>query len=190
MAGVNIPVRNGQLVDHVGSAIHHGTESLDVIPKLLRQLLDTEAWREFKTKLGEDVTHERFTDFVNTPPLKGLGTDVRTLENICHDDADALRELRKATVGKAGAHSPASNRSRKASHGTTKAYALVRLERERPDLHELVLAGKVSVHAASIAAGFVPRTATVPIDDPDRLAATLRRRLTPAALDRLRELLG
>jgi hypothetical protein len=189
MAGVNVPVRNGQLVDHVGSAIHHGTESLDVIPKLLLQLLHDGAWREFKTKLGEDVAHERFSDFVNTPPLKGLGTDVRTLENICHDDADALRELRKATTQRKGRPEKNHNVSIKPRQGNGKAYLLGRLEQQRPDLHELVLAGKVSVHAAGIAAGFIKPTITVQLD-PERLAATLRRRLTPAALDRLRELLG
>lgn len=186
MAGLNVGVRNGQLVDHVGSAIHHGTESLDVIPKLLRQLLETQAWREFRTKLGEDVAHERFTDFVTTPPLKGLGTRVDTLENICRDDPDALRELRKATVGQAGAHSPSSNRTRR---GTTKAYTLVKLEADRPDLHERVIAGKLSANAAAVEAGWRPRMASVPIDNLDQLAAALRRRLDPLTCVRLAELL-
>lgn len=75
------------------------------------------------------------------------------------------------------------------NYGTSETYIVRRLKRDRPDLAALVLDGKESARAAGIAAGFIKPTITVPLD-PERLAATLRRRLDPAALDRLRELLG
>lgn len=185
------PLRaNWELVRLTESALRHGTAGLGNLPGMVLKLLAEEAWRSFQLPSGEAVTYERFIEFVAADPPRGLGTDEQTLKNACRDDPDATRELRKATVGPSGAHSPNHNMSRKPRQGTGRAYILVRLEKERPDLHELVLNNKVSARAAGIAAGFVPRTATVPIDDPERLAATLRRRLDPVVLDRLRELLG
>jgi hypothetical protein len=184
------PLRaNWELVRLTESTLRHGTAGLGNLPGMIKKLLAEKAWRSFQLPSGESVTYERFTEFVGADPPRGLGTDAGTLENICHDDANALRELRKATVEPKGRPSNGHNITIKPKRGTGKSYLLVRLERERPDLHELVLVGKVSAHAAGIAAGFVPRTATVPIDNPERLAATLRRRLDPDMLARLRELL-
>ena len=61
--------------------------------------------------------------------------------------------------------------------GTTSTQALRRLRKDRPDLHAEVLAGNTSAHAAMVTAGFRPKTFTVRADDPDRIAATLRRQL-------------
>jgi len=70
-------------------------------------------------------------------------------------------------------------RNDKAPVGNTRAAALRRLRKDRPDLHKRVLDGELSPHAAMVEAGFRRRTATVPVDDTQRLAATLRRRLSP-----------
>lgn len=45
--------------------------------------------------------------------------------------------------------------------GTSTAAALRRLRKHRPDLHAAVLAGRMTAHAAMVAAGFRPKTITV-----------------------------
>jgi hypothetical protein len=149
-----------------------------------------------------------FLEFVEAPVPDGLGlsrTDALRLISFKHHhedqnpeltkDLDAMRrfvrdELAPKLREKTGRAKNGDNVTVSPVRGNSETYIVRRLKRDRPDLAELVLDGKMSARAAGIAAGFVPRTATVPIDDPDRLAATLRRRLSPAALDRLRELLG
>lgn len=73
--------------------------------------------------------------------------------------------------------------------GNDPEYAIRRLKRDRPDLAEQVLAGEISPHRAAIAAGFRKKTITVAIDDPERIAATLRRHLTPEQVAALKEAL-
>jgi hypothetical protein len=187
---VNAPIRNGQLVDHVGSAIHHGTESLEVIPKLLRQLLEAEAWREFRTKLGDDVRHERFAEFVATPPLKGLGTTIEFVRQLIAKDPVALDLLDQATQNRHGGdHSNVDNVPVARPTGNSAEKALRRLRKDRPDLHAQVLAGSLSPHGAMVEAGFRRRTITVSVTSPEGIASTLRRHLDHEALLKLAALL-
>ena len=55
-----------------------------------------------------------------------------------------------------------SNRNSKRPTGTSVATTIRRLRKDRPDLHELVLNGKLSAHAAAIEAGF--RRRDTPLD--------------------------
>lgn len=167
------------LVDALGSALDHYGQAIANVPSLLRRILEEGAWQEFQTKLGEHVRHERFADFVTEPPLAGLGASMELLPRIVADDPvtlDLLDQTMQATGGSQGLN--------------TSAKALRRLRQDRPDLHSEVLAGGMSVHSAMTKAGFRPRSATVPLDDPERLAATLRRRLDSETLAALTKLLG
>ena len=67
--------------------------------------------------------------------------------------------------------------------GTSEAYALRRLRKDRPDLHAQVLAGELSAHRAAVQAGFRPATVTVRVDDPQRAVATVRRYFTRDQID-------
>jgi hypothetical protein len=67
---------------------------------------------------------------------------------------------------------------RNEDHGTGRTYALRRLRKDRPDLHEQVVNGDKTPHAAMIEAGFRKKTMTLPTGIGD-LAATLVRKLTP-----------
>jgi hypothetical protein len=53
--------------------------------------------------------------------------------------------------------------------------ALRRLKRDRPDLAEQVIAGKLSAHAAAIKAGFRGATWSAPVD-PEQLAVSISKR--------------
>jgi hypothetical protein len=63
---------------------------------------------------------------------------------------------------------------------------LRRLRTLRPDLHQRVVDGELSVHAAMIEAGFRKPKMTVPVDSPEAAIRALLRRFTA---DDLREAL-
>jgi hypothetical protein len=168
------------LVDALGSALYHYGQAVANIPSLLRRILEEGAWQEFQTKLGEHVRHRRFEDFVTEPPLSGLGASMDLLPRIVADDPVTLDLLDQALLTTGGSTQGLNS----------SAKALRRLRQDRPDLHAEVLAGGLSVHGAMTKAGFRPRSATVPLDDPERLAAALRRRLDSDTLAVLSMLLS
>jgi hypothetical protein len=179
--------RNGNLTELLGGALRDGAHGLSSVPGLLKQVLAEESWREFVTQRGERVEHDRFADFCTTPPLKGLGTDVDLIRRIVADDPEAEKALRDALKGKPGPSS--HNNIIQTKQGTSRAYALDRLERDAPELHAEVLAGNLSAHRAMVRAGFRPKTFTVRADDAASAARTLRKHMTPEQLAELARLL-
>lgn len=130
--------------------------------------------------------HDSFESFVTTPPLEGLGTTVRHLRNICRDDPEALDTIDRVTVqhGK-NQHTKSKDHDNiivhdKPSQGTSREYALRRLRKDRPDLHERVLSGELSAHAAMVEAGFRKKP------DPFRVASNGLKKLSRSELLRLK----
>lgn len=121
-----------------------------------------------------------------TPPLSGLGTTVELIERIVKDNEGTLDLLNQALQRPAG--NPTGNNQYSSGinnnvinstmeQGNSTEYALRRLRDQRPDLHTQVLTKELSPHAAMVLAGFRHRTVTIPVDDVDRMAKTLRRHL-------------
>ncbi len=157
------------LINDLQQEIYRGEDTLSAIPKTLRIVIDRDLWRERVVQAtGELVRFDRFEDFVTAPPLEGLGSSVRQLKHLCRDDKAALDALDRATVAERGrphkAEENVSNRNNKPDKGTTASYALRKLRKDRPDLHEQVLQGALSPHKAMIEAGFRKKTLTVPAD--------------------------
>lgn len=182
-------VDDDKVIDALGSALRYGGAALADVPDLLKRLLTTGSWRDFTTQRREHVHHERFADFVTAAPLAGLGSTVGLVERVVADDDEATRLLRKALKSQ-GRRSDIRHNRTEVRTGTTRAYALERLQRDAPELHAQVLAGELSPHAAMVTAGFRRRTITVPVDSPESIAATLRRQLDPEQLSTLVRLLG
>jgi len=184
------PKANNVWVEALGSALLRGGAALENVPGLLKRILREEAWREFQPKIGPVVRHERFADFVTTPPVQGLGASVELVRRIVADDVEALDLLDRALQGKHGGDRKSDRIKRDNvtvdrdpnQRGSSADYALRRLRKDAPELHAEVLAGKLSAHAAMVKAGFRPRTFTVRADNPERIAATLRRQLDPDTL--------
>lgn len=154
MAG---PKANALLNDTLSSALSHGGNALSTVPGLLIRVLEEKTWRDFVTKLGEHVTHERFDGFVTAPPLRGLGSSKRQLERICADDKKALDLLDRAYQKPAHIHADVDNVNSRPD-GNAESAALRRLRKDRPDLHAEVLAGNLKAHGAMVEAGFRPKT--------------------------------
>jgi hypothetical protein len=128
----------------------------------------------------EDATTnpiKTFREFVESPPLRGLGESLADIERLLADDDLAVVKLRALVVGVKGGQEGNQNASnnetnnnniiirsdifespdppeKKATQGTSRAYTLSRLDRERPDLFELVVQGEMSANAAAIMAGW------------------------------------
>lgn len=177
------------LVDAVGSALSRGEHTLTVVPKLILQLLEEDAWREFETKMGRHVTYDHFVDFVTTPPLAGLGANVDILRRIVGDEQptrDLLEQALGHPVGRPENHNNGTNPS---PQGKSVASALRRLCKDRPDLHARVMAGELSANKAMVEAGFRPRRASVNLDSP-KSAAMLIAKVSPELKEELRKLLN
>jgi hypothetical protein len=171
----------GSLVDLMSSGIRNGGAALDALPTLLMRLIgdDEEGWRDFVTKRGEEVHHERFADFVTTRPLAGLGASVDVVRRLVDGPdevnrraVDALDRLTENPTGVNNVNTPRPT-------GNSQDRALRKLRKDAPEMHADVLAGKLTAHAAMVQAGFRPRTISIPIDRPEVIAAALRRHMSP-----------
>jgi hypothetical protein len=180
-------------VEVLSRQLFHGGNSLKQVPETLKAVLGKNRWGEpmwperICAKTGEVVTFDSFQQFVETEPPHGLGATVQMLKNLCRDDTEALDLIDQAVRREVGANQwegPSNSMTQGAQQGTTRDYALSRLRRERPDLHQRVLAGELSPHAAMVEAGFRRRSFTVP-DDPERAAEALVRRFGEDGAERV-----
>ncbi len=124
-----------------------------------------------------DVTQNppaTFREFIEAPPLRGLGEKLEDIERLIADDAESLVRLRELVV--AGKGAPEGNQNaktntdnvsicsdlfaepepakKKANAGNSRAYTLSRLKKERPDLFDRVAANELTANAAAIEAGW------------------------------------
>ena len=187
------PKDNAVLVDALGSALRRGDNALGAIPGLLKRILAEEAWREFITQRGEMVQHERFADFVTTPPLRGLGASMDLIDRIVGtSDPDLLRMLREAKKGKPGRPKKGEEKAMESigiSRGTADHEA-DRLAREAPEEYEAVLRGEKTIHAAAVAAGIRPRRISIRLDDPASAVRSIRNNATPEFWEEFRRLVN
>lgn len=182
-------------VQDCAAFLHRAETGLGQFPSALKRLLQTEAWREFELPSGEMVIYERFADFVAADLPRGLGADAAIVRRMVAEDAEAL-SLLDAAVQRPN-HRPLSSDNSTTyddsdpnMRGTSKDYALRKLRTDAPELHERVLAGSLSAHAAMVEAGFRPRTFTVRADRPQSVARSLRKNLSLEQLTELRQLLA
>ena len=113
-----------------------------------------------------------FREFIEAPPLRGLGEKLSDIERLIADDAESLVRLRELVVGQHGGDRKSENiksnnitldsdlfakaetAKPQADRGTSRAYTLTRLKNERPDLFEKVVAKELTANRAAIEAGW------------------------------------
>jgi hypothetical protein len=140
----------GTLVEGLWHAVDDAANNLEAVPRSIKRVIETEAWREREHR-GRVFKHKTFLDFITTKPLAGCGWPPEKVEALLKDEPEVLALWRKATTGKPGAHNNNVIRNRQ---GNSRAYALDRLKRERPDLFNKVIAKEMSANAAANEAGF------------------------------------
>ena len=169
--------RNANLVEALGSALREGDHAVGTVPGLIHRVLFEGSWRKFVTQRGEHVSHARFVDFVVAPPLRGIGAGVPLIRRLVGDRPETLSLLDEAIQNPVGTNQGVENMNTSRPTGTSKEYSLRRLRKDAPQLHEEVVSGRLSAHAAMVQAGFRPPTFSVRADSAASVADTLRRRL-------------
>jgi hypothetical protein len=145
---------NEQVCRLFGQALFSADGTLGNIPGLLKRVLKEEMWR--KRELDHPariVEHERFEDWVTAKPLDGIGATVDMIRNLVRDDVEACDLLDRELKRPVGYNLPVDNINSRPD-GTSRARALRRLRKDRPDIHERVIAGELSPHAGMVEAGF------------------------------------
>jgi hypothetical protein len=184
--------RNAYLVDALGSSMRSGDHGLKTVPGLLRRVLAEESWREFVTQRGTHVRHERFEDFVQAAPLKGLGATIQLIDRIVGtDDPELLALLYQAKKIGQGARTdltlPCDSQG---SYDGGTDYVAVRLAQQAPEEFAAVQRGEKSIHAAAVAAGIRRPRIPVRLDDPASAVRSLKSNSTPEFWAELRRLIA
>jgi hypothetical protein len=175
-------VYRDQIVEALRHSMVEGEHGLSAVPNLIKRAEEAEVWRERVVKVtGEVVEKENFIELIEATPPEGLGGTIKLLKGLCRNDPTAIDAIDRMTVGKQGAPEGNQNAgkttnnnimdcleeepsSEPAVQGTSNTYALRKLRKDREDLHERVLAGEISPHAAMVQAGFRKKTLTIPAD--------------------------
>lgn len=146
----------------------------------LTKVLRARAWACYASPLGAVRRPRDFAEWVGAKIPQGLQTTMENLKEIAKGDLEfenALDEALSEQYPHGGDGGSKRNNSNLRTHpeGTTRAQALRRLRKDRKDLHDQVLSGKLSPNEAMIVAGFRHKVATVRADDPASAARTLRK---------------
>ncbi len=162
------------LIDYLRSAISDGAAGMLDAPSLLRQIIESELWREhFVAQTKETVRFDTFDQFIAAAPPEGLGASKRLLYKICDDDIsllDLLDRTFKSRQRGGDRRSEGFKRNivtieiQNKSRGNSLVYALRRLREMRPDLHQKVLVKELSVHKAMVEAGLRKKSVVVVAD--------------------------
>lgn len=187
--------QRGTLVDSFTQMLSSGEFNFDLMPKLITRIIDEGVWRQRAIpQKNWELSREfsSFEEFVTSAPLDGMNTTMQTLKDLCHRDPRAVEAIDRACQRPRGGDMSEYDNIKfvPAPTGTSQPYIMRRLRRDRPDLLEKILAGKLTASAASREAGWGKRVQSVRMDDPDSAARTIKKYMTdPEALARLAELL-
>ncbi|TYB69761.1 hypothetical protein FXF51_06245 [Nonomuraea sp. PA05] len=178
-------VEHDHLVTDLRGAVHNGESGLAYVPRLLKRLLETEAWRErYDVKSRTVVMFKSFMEFVTTPATEGLGASIELIDRIVGtDDPDLLILLREAKAGtpgrpRADAENPLESNGF-SIQGESTEYTAARLAAEAPEEFEAVQRGEKSIHAAAVAAGFRRRRIPVRLDNASSALRSLQANSSP-----------
>jgi hypothetical protein len=153
---------NGETVRDLYRALGLGRDGLATARSLVLVATRDAAWQEFAVPgTGETVRYSPgdFVRFVRAQPLEGLGMSLDALRALFHDDPTVIDAIDAAVQRKNGVRGPGKavdnvHTLPPRPAGNSQENALRRLRKGRPDLHEMVLNGELSAHAAAIEAGF------------------------------------
>jgi CRP-like cAMP-binding protein len=168
----------GIVVQCLNQAIVSGEGGIAEVPGLVIRVIDAGLWAErIEPNSGWSFSFETFEEFVEAKPPGGLYVSMRMLKNLCRDDRRALAKIEHVTQ-RTRADNKLVDNVHKRPAGNSAMRGLRRLRTQRPDLHQRVLDGELSVHAAMIEAGFRKPKMTVPVDSPEAAIRALLRRFT------------
>jgi len=153
------PKQANDMVDSLWEAVNHGGAALADVPRIIKDILITGAWRERRIRTGDIVKHDKFYTFITKKPLDGCGWEPDMVENLIRNNAETLVLWHEAMKGEHGGDRKSEIKTDNVSldsppHGNSRSYTLTRLKNQKPELFQEVVDGKLSANAAAIAAGF------------------------------------
>lgn len=182
------------LIEPAIKMVEGGEFSIQGLPVTMLSLLDKRhdppAWQEFRDLLGRTVRHERFDQFVRAKNGDGLDTTPDELKRLLELSrqsqapraAEAIVAVKAALAGKPGRPKKGKETSVDSTEiegGAERTdYTLARLQRERPDLYDQVVAEDTTLNKAAVAAGIRRPKTTVYTDDVNKAVATLLKHFT------------
>lgn len=158
----NRQITNERIIEYLRTAVFEGNCGLKDVPELIKRVIKEELWRERTLpRTREKVVFSSFEQFLQTSPPEGLGTDLKTIRKLCNEDVETLDLLEQVKLKR---FRGGDRKSESFKDGitnfeipevkNTRSYGLKRLRTQRPDLHKLVIEGKLSVNQAMIMANF------------------------------------
>jgi len=194
---------NGDKVVLLSKQIRSVSLNLSNVPHLIKQIIEEKMWRSFQhPSAGQvvDNSHLSFSEFVSAEPPTGLGSDLKTVENIlviqtrssersesqiAHEALDCfIREIsvEAKTVSTSDLPDSAVDEISRLVQNSPRSLHdspdLRRLKKNRPDLYYQVTEGQISTNRAMIEAGFRKQRFSIPQDDVSLAANTIRKRFS------------
>lgn len=187
-------IRANNLVDHLRRAISDGTSGLSDVPLLVKQIIESGAWRtRTVSQTKELVFFSSFREFAEALVPDGLGKTIKELEHLCAGDVEALDLLagQTQTLKRGGDRRSDKFKSNnvtieKSERGNSAVYSLRRLRETRPDLHKRVLEKEISINRAMVEAGLRKNTLAVAADV-SKICAAIKEKFTPSQVEEIIE---
>lgn len=156
------PIEAQQICQSAEQALRHGSFSLHQFPGLLKRVIEGRLWEQRQVAGRGVVALTSLRELITSKPLLGWGEDPEKIEAVIREDAEVLTLWRDAMKEQGRRNDLGDNitQVKRQPRGTSRAYTLDKLKRQRPDLYEQVVEKQLSAHAAAIEAGFV-KTKTI-----------------------------
>lgn len=181
-----------RVIEYLQTVIIDNCAGLSDIPGLIKKVIEEGLWRERMVSPAKRLVHfTSFRKFVEAPTPLGLGTDLKTLQKLCSADPavvdliDRTQETSQQGGDRRSANFKSTESPIKISvRGNSSTYALRKLRKQFPDLHQSVIAREISPHGAMIAAGLKQKSIYI-TRDVVKASRTLRKYLTPEEIKQL-----
>jgi hypothetical protein len=151
-----------KIIEYLRTAIFDGNCGLNDVPNLIKRVIKEDLWQERTlAKTNEIIKFRTFEEFLQTSPPEGLGTNLKTIRKLCHEDIAAIDLIEQVKTKRFHGGDRRSQDFKRnnvtveiSKRGNAKEYSLKRLRKERPELHQAILDGKLTVNQAMIKANF------------------------------------
>lgn len=149
---------NGHICDMFAQALQRGEGGMTSALGLLKRILTEKMWKRRVVELLNDqvVEFARFEDFITSDYPHGMGEDLKVVTRLLKSDTDkTLDSFDEVTGNPVGTNQHVDNvNTQGRPMGNARQYALRKLRKDAPEIHQEVIDGDLSCHAGMIKAGF------------------------------------